>query len=403
MPILPFLKNKKKSNKFLTIEIDNNQLKVLALYKELDGKFKVIGSSNKILPENTISNFYILDKKLLTNVLIEAVLEATVELEEDIKDVIFGVKGSQCIEITTTAKATSTHKRIIKEGDLDEVYNKITEAAYIQAQNDIVRTNGDYDAELEIILTSNVYFKIDGNFYDEPIGVEGEILECALFNAFCYKKDLKTINQIIKDAKLNLLAVAPIPYSLVQNISLSNQEEKEDYTLINISPDSTQIIIVFGKGLIDTKTLPLGHTQIIESFAHIMGLTTKESEKVTNSYILGQLKDEEEKVIQKCLNEVLYVWLEGVKLSFEEFSEIKTYANQIYITGEGSVLPDIIEMFNSNQWYKEIPFKTSPTCKKININDFSKIQDATGKINRIKWINTMALSIIYLEQEENND
>jgi len=394
---------KKKSTKFLVAEIDNNQIKVLALYQESEEKIRIIGSAIKTLQENTIVNYHILDKELVTLTLKEAVLEATNELEEPIKGIIIGVKGTQCIEITTTAKSTATHKRVIKEKDINEVYDRIIEAAYIQAQNEIVHISGDYDSNLEIIISSNVYNKIDHNFYEDPLGVEGEVLESAIFNAFCFTEDIKTIKKIVSKAGLDLLSISPIPYAIVQNITKMDIPEKTDYTLINFGEDITEIMVVFGKGLIDTKTLPIGYSHLREGLGYKMGLTTKEAEKVLETYSRGQLSETEENIVQKCLNDILYVWLEGIKLCFEEFSEVKTFANQIYLTGEGTMLPDVINALKEEPWYKEIPFKTEPEYKKIDINDFAFIDDATSKITSPIWIPTQSLGIIYLEIQDQND
>lgn len=403
MNVLSLLKKKQKKNKFLTIELDNTQIKVIAFYKSEENKLKIIGSSVKKIPENIISNFHILDKKALINIINEAIETATFELEDLIDDVIIGIKGMQCIEFTTTAKATSTHQRVIEVEDINEVYNKVTEAAFNHAQNEAIKINADYDADLEIILTSSVYNKIDNKFVEEPLEQEGEILECALFNAFAYKNEIKTLKNLFKQCKLNVIAVAPIPYTMVQSISKTNLPEKSDYSLINLSLDSTEIIIVFGGGLIDTKKLPIGYSHIKEAFANTMGLTLLESDKVLKSYSAGKLKEEELDVVKKCLSDVLYVWLEGVKLCYEEFLDVKVHASQMYLTGEGSTIPDVIELFKNDKWYKEIPFKEVPICKKLNINDFSYIQDATGKINSNNWITTQSLNIIYLEQEESDD
>lgn len=403
MSLLPIFKKKKKSNKFLVAEIDNNQIKVLALYKESEEKIRIIGSSIKKLQENSIVNYHIIDKDLVILTLKEAVQEATSELEEPIIDIIMGVKGTQCVEITTTAKSTATHKRVIKDKDIKEVYDRIIEAAYIQAQNEIVKIRGDYESELEIIISSNVYNKVDHVFYEDPLGVEGEVLESAVFNAFCFSEDLAIIRKIVSKAGLQLLSIAPIPYSMVQNISKADIEEKTDYTVLNFGEDTTEIMVVFGKGLIDTKTLPIGYSHLREGLGYKMGLTIVEAEKVLETYSQGKLSEVEEDIVQKCLNDILYVWLEGIKLCFEEFSDVKTFANQIYLTGEGTLIPDVINKLKDELWYKEIPFKTIPEYKKIDINDFTFIDDATSKITSPIWIPTQSLGIIYLEIEGQDD
>ena len=403
MSLLPLFNNKKASNKFLVAEIDSDKLKVLAFYYEGNKDIKIIGSSIKSLKENSIVNYHILDKDAIALSLREAVMEATSELGETVKDIIIGVKGSQCIEITTTAKSTATNRRVIKEKDLSEIYNRITEASFIQAQNEVIQNTGIYDSKIETITSSIVYTKLDDKLFENPVGCEGEIVESAVFNAFCFSEDMKVIKKIVKKAGLRLLAIAPTPYALVQNITNMDMEEVTDYTLINFGESITEIAIVFGKGLVGTKTLPIGYTHLRNGMGYKMGLTAREAEKVLDTYIQGQLTESEEAVVQKCLNDILEIWMEGMKVCFEDFTEIKTFASQIYLTGEGTKIPDVINVLKEAPWYKNIPFKTLPEYKKIDINDFTSIGDATGKIDSPIWIPVQSLGIIYLEMQEQDD
>jgi|GEM_PF-716004 len=403
MSLLPLFTRKKDSNKFLVLEIDNTQIKILAFYQESEKKLKIIGSSIKPIPENTISNNHILDKETLINVIKEGVLEATGDLEETVKNVIVGIKGMQCVEITTTAKSTATHRRIIKGAELDEIYEKITKEAYTQAQKEVIKNNGDFEATLEIIMSSSVYNKVDGLFYEDPLNVEGEVVEIAVFNAFCYTKDLQDLRKVISKTGLTLLTISPIPYAMVQNIIEMEIEEITDYTLLNFGEDATEIIVVFGKGLISTKTLPIGYAHLRDGLGYKMGLTKKEAEKVLETYSRGQLKETEEGIVQKCLDDILDIWLEGIKICFEDFTDIKRFANTVYLTGEGTLIPDVINTLKSRPWYKEITFKSIPEYKKLDINDFTRIDDATGKINSPMWIPIQSLGIAYLELNKQDD
>jgi len=399
---LPIFKKNKPSNKFLVAEIDTTHIKVLAFYNDL-GKIKVIGSSIVPVKENTMTTTYIIDKESVALTLREAVNTATQDSAEPIKDIIIGIKGDTSIEVTTTAKATSVHKRVIQNKDMNEVYGKIMEAAYIQAQNQIVQNTGIYDANIEVVTTSSVYTKLDEVIVENPLDLEGSILENAIFNTFIQTETLKDIKSIVKKAGLNYISVAPIPYAIVQNISESEIEETNDYTLINMSKDITELVVIFGKGIVGKKTLPIGYNHIIEGISNKMGLTEKESERVLETYSSGQLTESEEVVLQKCINEVLMVWIEGLKICFEEFNEVKTFASNIYLTGEGTLIPDVISLIKANNWYKNIPFKNIPESRKLELNEFPNIHDATGKINAASWLPILSLGNIYLELQEQND
>lgn len=399
---LPIFKKNKPSNKFLVAEIDTTHIKVLAFYYD-NTKVKIIGSSIVTIKENTLTPSYINDKENLALSLKTGVMQATQDLGEPIEDIIIGIKGNNSVEVTTTAKATSTHKRIIKEKDLEEVYNKIIEAAYIQAQNEIIQNTGIYESKIEIVTSSTVYTKLDDRIVDNPIDLEGSVLENAIFNAFCFSDYINDIKKVVKKADLQLLGIYSIPYAIVQGLTKSEIEENTDYTLINMSKDITEIVAVFGKGIVGTKTLNIGYNHLIEGINNKMGLTEKESAKVIETYASGQLTESEEVVIQKCINEVLMTWLEGIKICFEEFTEVKTFASKIYLTGEGTIIPDVLNLIKATPWYKNIPFKTLPECKKLEISDLTSIGDSTGKINAASWLPVVSLGNMYLEIKEQDD
>ncbi len=392
---LPFFKKHKESNKFLTLEINSDSVRVIAFYAE-ETTCKVVGYGEGTLEEGAVRSGKIVDRDKVEEGIRNAVEKATSDSEETIDNVIVGVAEDNCIGITTTIRSKRATKDVIKQEEIKDIEERSIQAAFNQAQSEYMTIKGTFDEEIEIITSSNVYTKIDEKKTTALVGEKAHVIEIATFNAFTPEKHLKDIQSICKNTKLNLIAVGPKFYSLTQCIKTTDLE-KNDFVLIEIGTDTTNVAIIFGGGIVATKCLELGYNQFVQTISNKMGLTSRESDKVLASYCSGKLTEEESVVVQKCIMDGLDIWIEGVELMFNEFTEVKTFAPKVYVTGKGATIPDVMTYLKDKPWARSIPFKDLPEIQKLEFTDIQKITDSTGKINTTAWLPLTTLSIIYLE------
>jgi Tfp pilus assembly PilM family ATPase len=387
---LPFLHKDKSAGKFLAITIDADSVRVLPFY--FDGTTaKIIGSAKEKLEPGSVRAGSIIDFKEVEDVVASAIMKATSELETEIYDAVVGIEGDLCLGITTTVRVKRPNASQLGQKEFNEINKKIVESAFMQAQNEYLEITGNSDIDLEIVTTSNVYTK-----------TEGALIETAVYHAFVPSYHIKNLQKTLKSVGLSVLSISPTAYAIVRSLKYSPLEHN-DFTLIEIGNDTTTVAIVFGGGIVATKTLDIGYLHFVEGISEKMGLTPLESAKVLRTYCSGQFTETEGNVVQKCIFEILSIWLEGLEILFGEFTGVKTFASKIYITGKGATLPDVITAVRERPWTKTIPFKENPEIRKIEFTDLVKISDSTGKINTPGWVPTSALSAIYLEMQRKND
>jgi Tfp pilus assembly PilM family ATPase len=249
---------------------------------------------------------------------------------------------------------------------------------------------------LEIVTSSNVYSKVDNKEIVNPVSSSGSVLECAVFNAFTPSYHVKAVQKVADKADVHIITLGSVSYAITQALKAVPQEPS-DFVILNVGVDFTEAAVVFGGGVVATKTLNLGYQHFIEGINNKMGLTSRESNKVMESYCSGQLSESESVVVQKCIQDTLEIWTTGINLLFDEFIDVKTFAPQIYLTGKSAGIPDLITLLREKPWYKSIPFKALPQVKKLNLADLARITDATGKITAASWVPVVALGNIYLE------
>lgn len=382
-------------NKFLSLNINARDIRCIAFY--YDGEsFKIVGSGKENLPENSVRNGIILDKDIVSEALKKAVEKATGDLSEKTNRVIVGLDGGETLGLTTTIRLKRPVKGPIQKEEIDELYSRIMEASYIQAHNKVMQISGDPDAEVESITSSDIYSKVDGQNVELLEGQNGQNIEVAVYNAFAPSFHIKNLQNIIKKCGLNIIALGSQMFALVEWLK-NPPKSSSDFVLISIAEDSTDVGVIFGGGIISTKTLNIGYLHFVEAVSSKMGLSSADTQNVLTTYASGKLSTSETTVVKNCLSESLKIWMDGIRLLFEDFSGVRTFAPKIYLAGCGTEIPDILEMIKNEEWTKTIPFKATPEFSKITLSDISKVSDSTDKIKSEDWLYVCAASIIYKE------
>ena len=393
---LPFAKKTEEDiNKFLSISISSRDIRCLVFYFD-NNTFKIIGSNKQDLPEGCVRNGMILDKDIVVEAIKTCVSLATEDLEEEIHRVLVGVDGGATLGLTTTVRLKRPSNGPMQASETEDLYKRIMDASSIQVRNKVLQTTGNPDSKLDSITTSEIYLKIDGQNVIALEGQHGDIVEAAVYNCFAPSFHIKNLQTVIKKAGLEIIAVGSQMYSLVEWLKKA-PKNAADFVLISVAEDSTDVGVVFGGGIISTKTLNIGYEHFISSIATRMGLSKQEAEAVITMYNLQKLTGSEMAVVKSCLDEILSIWLDGLKLLFEDFSGVKTFAPTIFLAGCGTEIPDVLENLKNKPWTKTVPFKAEPEISKLSFSDLTKIVDSTEKINTPDWLYTAATSIIYEE------
>lgn len=394
---LPFFKKTShKPPKFLSLEINAESIRCLAFYKE-DGTVKIIGSGSEYLDEGLVRNGVIVDFDEVAEAAEQAINEATIDFEDNVRNVIIGVTSDLCLESVTTAKINrGSAQKPISKNEMETFQEKITESAHMQIQSNYAQYTGDPDLDFQLITTSVIYNKLNNEKVDILEEQTGKTMEMAMYTAFCPVYHVQTIQKLAKKLKLNILAISPENFAMLKALKHSELEDS-DLVLTQVGADFTNVGVVFGGSIVTNQSLHLGKKHFVDEISRIMGLTYNEARKVLESHALGQLSQSESVVVQNCLSDVVDVWQEGLEMLFSEFTGVKTFAPYIYLFGEGTQLPEIEEALTKNPWMKSIPFKSPPSIQELALSDFDKIVDATGKINTTEWLAAAVLSYIYEE------
>lgn len=395
-------KNQEK-NGFLTIDIGSQTVKCLAFQRIIDESdnthsVKVVGIGKEWLEPWSVRSGHIIEIDKVTKALDAAIYKATENLEVDIDDVIFGVSGDACTCLVTTARALRDKpEKEIKGKELDKLEAKVANAAFTKIQERHAKKTGDPNGNMDLITTSIVYNKIDGETVTHLEGATGRDIEIALFTAFTPNYYLKTLEEIASMLNLNILAVTSNLYALSESLKRSKNNFELDGVLMDIGSDTTDIGVMFGGGIVTSESLDIGGSQFTKHVSASNGISYGEAEKLKYDYTYNKLADEEKEEVESSLVEATTLWLSGLEVLFTNFEGIKTFSPVLYVTGGGSKLPLINDFLENKPWTKSIPFKELPNFVTLTADDISHVLDTTGEADKEEYIVPLALSVIYLE------
>ncbi|MFZ5424528.1 MAG: cell division FtsA domain-containing protein [Patescibacteria group bacterium] len=389
----------KKPARFLTVDIGSNLVKCMVFEVDPEQNSKivnVIGEGAESLPMGATRGGVIVHPEEVEDALKMALNKATEDLDHKVKDVIFGVSGDLALGLMTTVKIVRGKNDAVSEKELNKVYDKIYQASLDEASTQLYEYTGNSDVDLEIVTSSMVYTKLDEKLVSNPVGMEASKMEIAFYACFCPSFHIQSLQNLAKALGLNIIAIGSQMYAAAKALQLSSSEVL-DCALMDIGGEQTDVAIVFGGGIVATRSLPIGGNHFTSEISKKMNIPFADAEKVKQEYSFGNLSESENMVLQDSIVPIMETWLSGVELLFTEFTGVKTFASKIFLIGGGAELPDIEEFIAKEPWTRSIPFKSPPEFSKLSLADLSHIVDKTGSLQSMSDLLPASLSIIYLE------
>lgn len=340
--------------------------------------FNIIGISHVNLEVGQVRAGLIIDVENVAFAIKRAVLDAAKDLPDFSGEVLFTLAGELSIGNITTVKVSHDEANPIKKKEIDQIYKTVHISSLENAATSFMKATGNVDVPMELIISSDVYSKLDGSITSELLGKHASEIETAVFSSYTPSFNINLIEKVCKKAGFKLIGISPTLFSM----SLALKRLKGQFfdgVLINMGSDFTEIGIVFGGGLVGTKSMSLGGEHFIRAIATRANISVRDAALKKHKYIKGELEADEALLVQGMTSDLLELWLDGIQILFEDFEGVKTFSSRIYLTGEDVEMPGLLDMLTKEPWTKSIPFKSPPEFSKVLCEDFINIKDTTGK------------------------
>lgn len=310
------------------------------------------------------------------------------------KQCIIGIAG-EFVKGTTVVvhykREKPQEKITVKE--LSDIIQQVQQKSFEKTRSELAWETGYAELDVKLVNSAVVDVRIDGYRVTNPVGFQGRDIQVSIFNAFAPVVHFGALQTIAEELRLDLLSIAAEPYAVARCVGLEDSTEFSSI-FIDIGGGTTDIAVVRGGGVEGTKMFAIGGRVFTKSIAEALDQPFAEAEKVKIAYSGGKVGKEtliHQKVSKSLINDC-EVWLSGVELALEEFSNVDLLPSKILLCGGGSMLPEIKEYLEKRNWTKRLPFSKQPKIDFIKPLQVSQIKDETGKIIDSQDITPMALA-----------
>ncbi|MFH1671216.1 MAG: cell division FtsA domain-containing protein [Candidatus Portnoybacteria bacterium] len=318
---------------------------------------------------------------------------------------VIGVAG-EFIKGSTTAFSYQRQdpEREIDLSELQNVVQKAQWKAYDKMRSQLASEICQSEIEIRLVNSLITDIKIDGHPVTNPLGFEGGEIFLSTFSVYAPLVHLKALESIAQKLKLDLLSVSADSYALTKT---SGFNPTAGAIFIDIGGGTTDVALVRQNRMEGIKSFSLAGQTFTKCLSRNLGLGFNEAEEIKVRYGYGQLGRNVKRKINDILKRDMEIWLNGVELILEDFSQAEYFPPAILLCGGGSLLPGIKNILKkeaiSRQWWEKFPFSQSPQIGFIQPGHVENIIDQTKSLNGPEDVTPLALASLTLEiaTEEN--
>ncbi len=377
------------SDNFVVLDLTATSAKAL-LVKKTQEELKVKGISTRD------SHNAPLRSEALKSVVTECFDQTGLEADE----VIIGLSGPKVMGFILIAKSERDNPHeVISEKEMNQLYEKIRDSAYAQAKQRwemFFAESVDFEP-LDVVITS---IHVDDSQVDAAEGLTGRQIQITVYCSYAEREYYKWVTKNLDELKFSTVTVTTTVYSQSKLLA----EKDKNFLLIDIGKDHTDVAVIFGKNIIQTRSFDLGGSYFTEHLIDSARLDRSHANDKKEDYSAGKLSDEEVDKISDYIYEAGKDWRTALITALSSISGIKSFPKSIYLTGGSAAMPVIQELLYEDDWKKALPF-----AGELEVHTTSKeswgnyLSDDLGALNGPRMFPPASLAVIKLELESEDE
>ena len=216
---------------------------------------------------------------------------------------------------------------------------------------------------------------VDGHHVTDPVGLKGRELVLSAFGMAVWPSVLRATEAAAERLELALVNVVATPQSL------ANIVPQREAILINVGGPGTSLSLIQRDALIATHWWPQGGKFFTQSLSQIFDCSPEEAEALKRAYTDHALSAEDEKLVARSLAGPVDTWCETLAAALRQMALAEStrqpagalltsdrheaLPDRIYLTGGGSLLPDLLRALHSLESNTSLSFRRSPEIESL--------------------------------------
>jgi len=222
------------------------------------------------------------------------------------------------------------------EAVMKEIYKRETDKVVNDPE---LLSSGD----TEMLEAENILTKLNGYESSDPFGKKANTIEVALFVSLSSKSVLGSIRSAIK-GYFTSSTVKFHSFSFASFVVVRDIFHEKNFLLLDISGESTDVIIVRDNLLEKAVPLPMGRNFFLRGLAKNLGITLAEASSKFRLAESEMLNAEAHKEVLKASSEMGETWRMGLQNIFSELSkESKFLPHNVFVMADDEVARWFIE------------------------------------------------------------
>ncbi len=275
-------------------------------------------------------------------------------------------------------------KKIINRREEEEIYNIVLKRAKREVCRQYAERFGILPKELQFLNLEVLERKINGYEVPSFLGFSGKCLDLKILVSFGIKSSLKEFEDIFKSLKLGNIKILHLVQKL-QNF-IEGQQDK-DFVFLNIRRRLTQIFLTNKGKLVYVDEFKPGSNIFSFAVSQQWGLDAQRAEFLIQRYINSELSEEVRERLKEKFYPLAQYWFTNLN---KKLIEKKLLIKNIYLSGEGSLIPEIQEVLEKENEEKDSLF-IRPEIKIVYPKDLTDFEDKTSELNNPKDVSLLLL------------
>ncbi|MBR5670173.1 pilus assembly protein PilM [Candidatus Saccharibacteria bacterium] len=382
---------KNPADYLLALDIGTEYVKAL-IAKKGKNTLKIVGVGKAHEAPTNMYSGAIADIEGVAQTCEEALAKAEEMAGVRASEVVIGIAGELIKGNTASIKyRRADASRPITDAEMEKIIKQVQQRAGERARREVAIETNNKDVEVRLINSALVSLRIDGYKVSNPIGFKGKEVVVQIYTAFAPLVHISAIERVCDELQLDLVTVAVEPFAVCRACLGDEVESNFSGIVMDIGGGTTDIAVVDDGGVEGTKMFSIGGRSFTHQIAQKLGLSFEDAEKLKLLSESPKMKPEIRKKFDAAIERNLDVWQSGVELAIEEFDQMETLPNQIFLCGGGAGLAAIPELLATGDWYKELPFSRRPIVNLIDPETIEGIENDTDRELDHTFITAMGL------------
>jgi cell division ATPase FtsA len=210
---------------------------------------------------------------------------------------------------------------------------------------------------------------VDGHQVSDPVGLKGSEISLSAFGVAVWPSALRAAEAVAERLDLGLADVIAAPQSLASVVP------QREAILLDVGAEGTSLHLIQHDALVTTSWWPQGGRFFTKSLAKTFRCSPYEAEALKRAYADGDLSERDHDLIARSLAKPVAAWREALTVRLQRVlkeeslrrpadgplnsNRVGSLPGRTYLTGGGSLLPDLAPALGSLETMSSLSFRRS--------------------------------------------